>query len=159
MNKVKTRAVGILINDNKVLLIHRTRDGKEFWVFPGGGQEDGETVEEAVVREIEEDASIKCKTDRLLYKHIYSNLDNQEHHFYLCKYISGLPKLASYNEFHNMQEEDQSFVPKWIDITKISNMLLYPLEIRDWLIEDVKNNFKDTPRTETLSTDKLRQVP
>lgn len=48
----RIRAVAIIVNDAKVLLIHRISHGKEYHVFPGGGVENGETVERAVLREV-----------------------------------------------------------------------------------------------------------
>lgn len=156
MTKIGIRAVAILIKDGKVLLIHRTHDGKEFWVFPGGGKEENETVEEAVVREVEEETSIKCKIVKLFYTHIYSDLGHKQF-YYLCEYISGVPKLGEYNELQTMKEEDQTYEPVWVNIDDLPKKLLYPLEIRDWLIQDYRSNFKDTPRTATLESTKLRQ--
>jgi len=49
---------GIVVKDGQVLLMHRFKNGEEHWVFPGGGQEEGETPEETVVREIEEETSM-----------------------------------------------------------------------------------------------------
>ena len=43
------RAVGIIIKNNKVLLIHRIKDGGEYYVFPGGAIEEGESSKEAVI--------------------------------------------------------------------------------------------------------------
>ena len=40
---VKDRVSAIIINDGKILLIHRFRDGKEYWVLPGGGVEQSES--------------------------------------------------------------------------------------------------------------------
>ena len=135
MARVGVRAVAILIKNDEILLIHRTRDGKEFWVFPGGGKEKDETVEKAVVREVEEEASIKCKLIKLLYTHIYSDLGHKQF-YYLCKYLSGNPKLGEYNELQTMKGENQAYEPVWVKIKELSKKLLYPLEIRDWLIED-----------------------
>jgi len=150
------RAVAILIKDNEVLLIHRTRDGKEFWVLPGGGVEEKEKVEDSVVREVEEEASIKCNIVKLLYTHIYSDLGHKQF-YYLCEYVSGDPKLGEYNELRTMKEEDQTYEPVWIKIEELPKKLLYPLEIRDWLIQDYRTGFKNTPKTETLKSTDLRQ--
>ncbi len=156
MTRVAIRAVAVLVKDDKVLLVHRTRNGKEFWVFPGGGVEEGENVEEAVVREVEEEASTKCKIVKLLYTHIYSNLGHKQF-YYLCDYISGNPKLGDFNELETMKNEDQTYEPGWIKIESLSKKLVYPLEIRDWLIEDYRTDFKNTPRAATLKSTELRQ--
>ncbi len=52
MNK---RAVAIIIRDGKILLIHRIKNGQEYFVFPGGGIIEHENAEDAVVREIKEE--------------------------------------------------------------------------------------------------------
>ena len=156
MSEKRIRAVGILIKNDRVLLIRRTKEGKKFWVLPGGGVEENEKVEKAVVREVEEEASIKCKIVKLLYTHIYPDLEHKQF-YYLCKHISGNPKLGEYNEFHTMEEKDQTYEPVWVKIEDLPKKLLYPLEIRDWLIKDYRANFKDTPRTATLKSTDLCQ--
>ncbi|MBU0569423.1 NUDIX domain-containing protein [Patescibacteria group bacterium] len=156
MARKNIRAVAILVNNDQILLIHRTHDGKEFWVLPGGGVEEKEKIEEAVVREVEEEASIECKIVKLLYSHIYSDLGHKQF-YYLCKHISGNPKLGEYNEFQTMKEENQTYEPVWVKISKLKKILLYPLEIRDWIIDDFRNSFSGKPKSLTIKTTKLRQ--
>ncbi|OGM11887.1 hypothetical protein A2Z22_01495 [Candidatus Woesebacteria bacterium RBG_16_34_12] len=156
MGKIGIRAVTILIKDDKIFLMYRKHNGKEYWVFPGGGVEENESVENAVIREIEEEASIKSEIIKLLYSHIYPDIGDK-HYFYLCRYISGTPKLGNFNELKTMENENQTYKPTWINIKKLPNLLLYPLEIRDWLIEDLRNNFQDCPRSKTLNSENLRQ--
>jgi 8-oxo-dGTP pyrophosphatase MutT (NUDIX family) len=45
------RAGVIVIRDGRLALIHRVRDGREYWVIPGGGVERGENLAEAALRE------------------------------------------------------------------------------------------------------------
>jgi len=95
-NIKRIRAVAIIVKDDKILLIHRISHGKEYHVFPGGGVENGETIEQAVLREVQEEASLEVKIEKLLYHHIYD--DNTEQFFYLCRCVSGEPKLGDGNE-------------------------------------------------------------
>ena len=83
------------------------RDGKVFgacrgygayagtWEFAGGKVEQGETDEEALVREIREELGIVVAVDRLLG---IVDHDYPEYHMnmrlYICRYIAGEPQLS-----------------------------------------------------------------
>jgi len=41
----------VIIKDNKILLIKRTKKDSVYWVIPGGAVEENETREEALKRE------------------------------------------------------------------------------------------------------------
>lgn len=42
---------------------------KNYWTLPGGGLENEETFEEAVIREVQEEVNVKVK----IIKHLYTN--------------------------------------------------------------------------------------
>jgi mutator protein MutT len=152
----KIRAVAILIKGDEVLLIYRKNE-KEYFVFPGGGVEEGETIEEAVIREMLEETTMEVKINKLLYHHIYDN--DTEQYFYLCDYVSGEPKLDENSEEKEKMLEGKDFYdPKWIKIKELKNMLVYPLEIRDLLIEDYKNGFINLVNTLIIKVSELRDI-
>jgi len=62
------RATTIIIKNNNVLLFHRFKNGEEYWVFPGGSIEEGESPEDAVDREIKEELNLKIQQKRFLFK-------------------------------------------------------------------------------------------
>ena len=70
-NKVRKRASAVIIEDNKVLLIERVKPGFDYFVFPGGGVEEGENLEDTLKREVKEELSLEIKKWRLLF-----NLEN-----------------------------------------------------------------------------------
>lgn len=48
-------AGGLIVKDNKVLLVKITYGvNKDYWMLPGGLVEEGESFEEAAVREVKE---------------------------------------------------------------------------------------------------------
>lgn len=154
--KKKIRAVAILIKGDKVLLIHRKNE-KEYFVFPGGGVEEGETVEQAVIRELQEETTIDVKINKLLYHHIYD--DGSEQFFYLCDYMKGEPKLSEDSEENKkMSEGNEFYNPLWVKIEELKNMLIYPLEIRDLLIEDFRNNFNSPVNELHIKVSDLRET-
>lgn len=50
----------VIIEDGKVLLVQQRKESaKGLWSYPGGGVEDGETLEEAVVRGVIEELGVE----------------------------------------------------------------------------------------------------
>jgi len=62
------RAAGIVIKDNKILLMHRIYKGKEYWVFPGGHLQQGEELAGAAIREILEETTIIVNNPVLVFE-------------------------------------------------------------------------------------------
>ncbi len=52
---IRVAARALIIRDGAVLLQVCTIGGREVYLLPGGGQEPGETLAEAVVREVREE--------------------------------------------------------------------------------------------------------
>jgi 8-oxo-dGTP diphosphatase len=138
----RERAVGIVIKDTEVLLIYRKVNGKEYFTFPGGGVDEGETTEQAAAREVREETSIECQVDKLLYRLIDQN---SIHNFYLCAYIAGEPMLTNDSHEGQRTNENNYHKPDWHKIAELESTLVFPLEIRDLFIQDFKNGFKNEP--------------
>ena len=56
---MRIRAGIVLIEDNKVALIERHRAGLHYFVFPGGGVHEGESSEQAAIRETMEELGLE----------------------------------------------------------------------------------------------------
>ncbi len=58
---------GIILKDDKVLLVKQSKPPFfGYWSLPGGHVEYGETVEEAVIREMKEELGVEVKIKKLL---------------------------------------------------------------------------------------------
>ncbi len=138
----RNRSAGIVIKGNKVLVIHRINKSDEYYVFPGGGVEKGETPEQATVREISEETSIAVIPRKFVYHITWDT--GEENFFYLCEYVSGKAQLRSDSEeLEQMKDGEQVYEPMWIDIDTLSDLKLYQLEVRDLFLNNVKNGFPD----------------
>lgn len=77
---------GLIFDDGRVLLAHR-RD-IDWWNLPGGGMEVGETVEEAIRREVREETGLEVQFERLVG--VYSKPQKQEVVLtFRCRVIGG----------------------------------------------------------------------
>ncbi len=68
----RARASAAIIKDNHILMVKMQRDGRVWWSLPGGGLEEGESFEEAVVREVKEETNLTVKAGRHLFSYDYS---------------------------------------------------------------------------------------
>ena len=91
--RVSSRA--IIIENDKILVMFRRKikEGKvkEYYVIPGGGKEENETLEENVKRELFEEMNIKIGI--LVYLGKYESENTVEHYFH-CNIIKGVPRLG-----------------------------------------------------------------
>jgi ADP-ribose pyrophosphatase YjhB (NUDIX family) len=57
---IRVRVAGILLNGkNELLLVNHQKNGKSYWLLPGGGVEFGESFHEALKREFMEELSME----------------------------------------------------------------------------------------------------
>lgn len=128
MNNYPTnkRAVGVIIKDNNILLIKRIKNGRLYFIFPGGSVERGETIEDTVIREMKEEVSLNVKPSKLLFQ--IKNRGREEYYF-LIKEFSGTPAIGG-PEKERMNEDNQ-YHPIWIPLTDLINLdNLHPEEAR-----------------------------
>lgn len=114
---------------------------QEYYVFPGGGQEENETFEEGTLREVKEEFGIDVRIVKKMYEE-YSKLFNQKTIYYLCEYVSGEFGTGTGPEFSNNPKYISSgkYIPEIINRDMIEKIPLMPPEIKEKFIEDIKNN-------------------
>lgn len=135
----RNRAVAVVIHEDKLLVMFR-KNSEEYFTFPGGGIEENETEEQATHRELYEETSIKIDIDRLIYKLDYDNGDT--HYYFLSRYLSGEPRVqAGTNEYNDNQLGNDTYKPMWLPVKELPSTTLYPLKVRDRLIDDLSHGF------------------
>lgn len=149
---MNTRVRAVIIKDNKVLLIKRTRDDLTYWVIPGGAVEAGESKNGALVRECQEELGISVRVKELLLKMPSKKPETkgQQEYFYFCEIVSGklgsgqgpeYQKNSSYIGRHDIEWKSLSNLSK-IDLKpkKLQN-LLKNFEVKK-LIENIVKHLK-----------------
>jgi 8-oxo-dGTP diphosphatase len=124
--RLRVSGYGIIINEGKILLVNTKSSGKYF--FPGGEVEIGETIKEAVNREIWEETGIKVEINEFVsFKENFFYYDPEDVgfqnylFFYKCKPFSY--KLTEKNQ----PGFDEAEKPKWIETNKLkSSNFPYP---------------------------------
>jgi len=117
--QIRVSAYGIIRNKENILLVNTRSSGK--WFFPGGQVEIGETLKNALKREVMEETGIKIKIEKFLtFKELYFYYDplnkawQNYAFFYICK-----PETLKLTE-KNQIEFDESEKPAWINLSKLN---------------------------------------
>lgn len=66
-NRLRVRACGLCVVEAEVLLVNHELENGNFWAPPGGGIEAGETVEQCLVREFQEETGLEVEPKEFLF--------------------------------------------------------------------------------------------
>src|SRR5579859_6027483 len=69
MSQIRIRVAGILVKDGQILVVRHEKQGRVYWLLPGGGVEFSETAEEALVREFKEEVGLDIEVGKLVFVH------------------------------------------------------------------------------------------
>ncbi len=77
--KPRVRVAGILIENDRILLIEHLKKNKRYWLVPGGGVDWGESTAEALIREYKEETNLDIDVDKFLFLSETIAPDKQKH--------------------------------------------------------------------------------
>ena len=113
--------VAAIIHDDEGHIFATQRgygDFKDWWEFPGGKMEAGETPEEALVREIREELSTEISVDEFLYTVDY---DYPQFHLTMHCYLCSLVTEALHLNEHE--------AAKWLAKDELDSVDLLPEDV------------------------------
>ena len=139
--RIGVRPCAILIEKEKVLCIDCRYEDGDYFLFPGGGLEAGETIAEAAIREMLEETGFKVKIKKLVYVEdwIKDRKTNTRvlNMFFLVKRIGG-------SLIDGKKDGGKIKKIKWIYLKDLNKIGFRPKYIAERLYRDYKNNFKET---------------
>jgi 8-oxo-dGTP diphosphatase len=116
--ELRASAYGIIKHEGKILLV-KLKSSKK-WFFPGGGIEQGELIEDAIIREVKEETGTDVKVEEFIaHKETFFHFDHYDKtfqnyaFFYTCKPLT----FDLSDEYKIPQEEDER--AEWIDLSTL----------------------------------------
>lgn len=122
----------IVIQDNKILLINHLRDGKRYWVLPGGKLRQVETLKECGEREVEEETSLKVKVSELLFTGETIWPDGEKH--IVNFFFRGIPQSGEVKKPSWCFPDEKWDIPEFVPLEDLKKISLFP-DIADAILE------------------------
>ena len=126
----RQRVSALLVNrmNAEILLIKRFKEGRNYWVFPGGGVEPEELLDQAIVREVFEETSLRIDN----FQEIFSVVNRgQMEHFYLINVQFFEPKLSLHSPERQVQSHSNRYELTWVKLNDLSKLNLVPVEAKE----------------------------
>ena len=130
---IRNSAKAVIVKDNKIVLIKKQDDEGFFYIFPGGGQDKGETLEDTVIRECIEELDAAVKVHELIHireyigeNHEFAHFDKDVHQiefYFMCSIVR-----ENVNGAPTQPDTDQIGV-EWIPLTDLHKSRVYPKAI------------------------------
>ncbi len=139
---MRNRAGVILIENNKLALIERHRNGLHYFAFPGGGIDKGETPEQAAVREAVEELGVLVEIQQKVAE-VFLNGNTQ--HYFLVSRISGDFGTGTGEEYGEYHPAHGTYLPLWMAMDDVVNNNVLPRELAKVVLQCVKSGWPQTP--------------
>ncbi|MEO2255577.1 NUDIX domain-containing protein [Paenibacillus amylolyticus] len=140
MKPIRNSAKAVIVQDGRLLVIRLEDQYGTAYVFPGGGQEKGEELKDAVARECLEEIGQAVNVGELLHireyigkNHEFAEWDADIHQvefYFACSLID--PEATV---FEGSNPDDHQVAVEWIALEELSRIRLYPKTIGELLLK------------------------
>jgi len=116
---MRIRAAGIIIDNGRVLLVEHRKNGRSYWLLPGGGIRTGETIQAALKRELFEEIHVHVVVSKLLF--VVETISQQGVHIIQPTYA-----MQANIESPAIGGDRRVVGFKYFDETDLQDVIIYP---------------------------------
>lgn len=118
---MRVRSAAVVVHDNRVLVIRRRTEGRNYCVLPGGGVEEGESLRDACRRELLEETGLDGDVGDLLDVPV----DGEVPAAYFAVRVTSTEVSLGGPELHRASDSNE-YDPSWVAVTALDDVHLVP---------------------------------
>ena len=137
---VRNSAKAVIVQEGKLLAIKKQDKEGFYYVLPGGGQEHGENLHEALKRECVEEINVEVEIGELMFireyigkNHEHAAFDSDVHQMEFM--FLGEMKAGHTDVGNGTVPDDGQIGVEWIPLTDLLDYRLYPQTMREYVID------------------------
>ena len=128
---MRVRAAVVIVEYARVALIERVRDRHTYFKFPGGRVEDGESPQQAAVREAHEELGVNVELGDVIF---VAHRDGREQRYYLASIAGGTFGTGRGTEMMTSGKTAKgTYRPVWVDLTSLTELDVRPRALSEAL--------------------------
>ncbi|UHA72787.1 NUDIX domain-containing protein [Paenibacillus sp. 481] len=133
MKSIRNAAKAVIIQEDHVLLTRNVDQDGHYYLFPGGGQENGEELRDTVIRECMEELGCEVEIRDLIHLREYIGKNHQfsvggadfhQVEFYFSARLIGEPE-----SFQGTNIDEKQDGVEWIPLDTIDELRVYPYQL------------------------------
>ena len=131
----------IIVRNQHIALIKRQREGRVYYVIPGGGREPGETPQQTAIRESLEELGLNVSIERLLARVTFHGRDQ---FFFSARVTGGHFGTGIGPEMIGLYPPERgTYTPVWVPLKEVQNIELFPPSIAALLIRAAQSGWPE----------------
>ncbi|GAB4499676.1 MAG: NUDIX domain-containing protein [Anaerolineales bacterium] len=139
---MRNRAGIILIHEGKLALIERHRQGRHYFAFPGGGVDEGETDEQAAIREAEEELGIRVKVVQKAATILRDGRRNQV--YFLVDWVGGDFGTGTGEEYGEVDPFHGTYNPVWMPLEDVLEKNVVPRGLAELTVKSHRDGWEES---------------
>ncbi|MBT4879354.1 MAG: NUDIX domain-containing protein [Alphaproteobacteria bacterium] len=144
MSSIRTSVKGIIIRDDKLLCVQYDRGNGLYFALPGGGQEPGETLHEALKRECLEEIGCAVSVGELSFIRDYladnHEFAHQNPNFQQVEFMFQCTLSDNAEPNYDLKGDMYQIGVQWLDLKFLSDKPIYPK-----MLKEVVNSNRPAP--------------
>ncbi|MER1958383.1 MAG: NUDIX domain-containing protein [Solibacillus sp.] len=134
---IRNSAKAVIIKNEHLLAIELYENGHTYYILPGGGQEHGETLHEALKRECNEELGAEIEIGDLIFVREYIGKNHELAKYHAHAHQTEFMFLCQVHAetFENGSNPDKAQIgTKWLPLKELLDYKLFPQALRQHLI-------------------------
>ncbi len=130
MRPVRLAVKAIIIVDGKILVTRNSHKNGDYFLLPGGGQENGETIHDALRREVREEVGCETVIGELRFVRDYIGKNHEfrdeDPEFHQVELMFECQLMASTDDAVASLPDPSQIGVDWLPVDELEEMLFYP---------------------------------